>query len=63
MAHASDFLLGEYPRTLDERYRLTLPSELTQTFAPEAGQYAQCILAKKRIGCLSLWPTERRKKS
>jgi transcriptional regulator MraZ len=59
MTQGHDFLLGEYPRTLDERYRLTLPSELTQSFAPEIGQNAQCILAKERSGCLSLWPADR----
>ncbi len=59
MPQASEFLLGEYPRTLDERHRLTLPGELAEPFAVCLNQNAQCILAKERPGCLSLWPAER----
>ncbi len=54
-----EFLLGEFPRTLDERHRLTLPSELAEPFAQALGQNSQCTLAKERVGCLSLWPAER----
>ena len=46
------FILGEYRRTLDERYRLSLPSELGDLLAAES---SDCILAKERPGCLSLW--------
>ena len=56
MSNTSEFLLGEFPRTLDERHRLTLPGELAEPFAAGLGQNAQCILVKERIGCLSLWP-------
>jgi MraZ protein len=59
MSGATDFLLGEFPRTLDERHRLTLPGELAEPFAAALGQTAQCILVKERMGCLSLWPAER----
>jgi MraZ protein len=45
-------ILGELTRTLDERYRLTIPPELVELLAAEDGR---CILAKERPGCLSLW--------
>jgi MraZ protein len=59
MPQAPEFLLGEFPRTLDERHRVTLPSELAEPFANSLGQNAQCIVIKERLGCLSLWPAER----
>jgi MraZ protein len=46
------FITGESKRTLDDRYRLTLPAELAAAVADEEGG---CILAKERAGCLSLW--------
>lgn len=46
----ADFLLGEYRRSLDERYRLVLPAAVADWFS--AGQ---CILAKERPGALSVW--------
>ena len=45
-------ILGEAARTLDERYRLSLPVELVEAIAAES---TKCILAKERPGCLSLW--------
>jgi MraZ protein len=45
-------ILGESTRTLDERFRLTIPPDLAMSLGPEAGQ---CVLAKERPGCLSLW--------
>jgi MraZ protein len=45
-------ILGESTRTLDERYRLSIPTELVSPLADEGGA---CILAKERPGCLSLW--------
>jgi MraZ protein len=48
----SNFLFGEFRRTLDERFRLSIPAELAD---PLAEQGAECILAKERPGCLSLW--------
>src|SRR6186713_1396921 len=59
MPQAPEFLLGEFPRTLDERHRVTLPTELAEPFANSLGQNGQCIVAKERLGCLSLWPAER----
>lgn len=46
------FLTGEHKRTLDERFRLSLPTELATAVTDKAGQ---TILAKERYGCLSLW--------
>lgn len=45
-------IVGEVARTLDERYRLSLPADLLLPLAPEKGA---CFLAKERPGCLSLW--------
>lgn len=52
MAGPAKFILGEYQRTLDDRYRLSIPSELGNALAAES---VDCILAKERPGCLSLW--------
>ena len=49
MAQA-DFLLGEYRRSLDERYRIVLPAAVADWFAS-----GDCILAKERPGALSVW--------
>ena len=49
---ASAFILGEYRRVLDERYRLSIPAELV---GPLTASGADCILAKERSGALSLW--------
>ena len=51
MAEPRDLLLGEFQRTLDERFRLSLPPELAEPL----GEGTDCILAKERVGCLSLW--------
>lgn len=48
-----DILIGEHVRTLDDRFRLSLPAEFTRTLLA-AGQ--SLVLAKERPGCLSLWP-------
>jgi MraZ protein len=45
-------ILGEAVRTLDDRYRLSIPPELAETLA---GESTECILAKERPGCLSVW--------
>ena len=52
MAEAQEFILGEFPRTLDDRHRLSIPLELADQLVAESGA---CILAKERPGCLSLW--------
>jgi MraZ protein len=45
-------ILGEAVRTLDDRYRVSLPAELVDPLAAEAGR---CVIAKEQPGCLSLW--------
>lgn len=45
-------ILGEATRALDERYRLSIPPELLDVLA---ASQSDCILAKERLGCLSLW--------
>ena len=54
MPESRELLLGEFQRTLDERYRLAIPDEL---FAP-LDLAGKCILAKERAGCISLWNPE-----
>lgn len=45
-------LTGEAIRTLDPRFRLSLPAELAEAVG---GAEGECLLAKERPGCLSLW--------
>jgi transcriptional regulator MraZ len=45
-------ILGEAVRTIDQRYRLSIPPELVAALAAKRGE---CFLAKERPGCLSLW--------
>jgi len=52
MSPRQEFILGEFPRNLDERYRLSIPAELVE---PLTSGGPECILAKERPGCLSLW--------
>ncbi len=49
---AGDLLIGEVLRTLDERFRLAIPPELADPLL-DAGP--KLVLAKERVGCLSLW--------
>ena len=55
MTGSQEFLLGEYQRTLDDRYRLSIPNELGDALTAES---TDCILAKERPGCISLWDKE-----
>ena len=52
MGEMKPLILGEFSRRIDERYRLSLPGEFLDTFQPTEGD---CILAKERPGCISLW--------
>lgn len=52
-------LLGEFSRSLDDRYRVSLPNELAEGLAGSGNSEPQCLLAKERPGCLSLWNLER----
>lgn len=45
-------ILGEFQRAMDNRYRLSIPSEMADLLTAEGGD---CILAKERAGALSLW--------
>ena len=53
MTAAADLLIGEFARTLDERFRLAIPPELA---TPLLASGSKLVLAKERAGCLSLWP-------
>ena len=53
---ATALLLGEYRRLLDERFRVSIPPELSDPLLEDS---ADCILAKERVGALSLWPATR----
>ncbi|MGC4001824.1 MAG: division/cell wall cluster transcriptional repressor MraZ [Pirellulales bacterium] len=48
----SSLLTGEFARSLDERFRLSLPADLAD---PLTRSGAECMLVKERPGCLSLW--------
>ncbi|HLA85864.1 MAG TPA: division/cell wall cluster transcriptional repressor MraZ [Thermoguttaceae bacterium] len=52
MTTARDFIVGEFKRVLDERFRLSIPSELADLLTAES---ARCMLTKERVGCLGLW--------
>lgn len=45
-------ILGEFSRRLDDRFRLSLPTELCEQFRPDSGN---CVIVKERSGCVSLW--------
>ena len=49
---SNTLITGELKRTLDERYRLTLPPEFATAISDESGN---TIIVKERAGCLSLW--------
>ena len=49
------FLTGEVKRTIDDRWRVTLPTEFGEGVSSEAGDV---VIAKERSGCLSLWQPE-----
>jgi len=55
MTHQQEFILGEHHRTLDERYRLSIPGELVELLTATR---SECFLAKERPGCISLWSAE-----
>jgi len=52
MSGSQQIILGEFHRALDDRFRLSLPPELTDLLGGEA---VECILAKERRGSISLW--------
>lgn len=48
------FVTGEFKRVIDDRFRITLPTELAEPISDANGDV---IIAKERYGCLSLWRT------
>ncbi|MBI5760954.1 MAG: division/cell wall cluster transcriptional repressor MraZ [Planctomycetales bacterium] len=46
------FVTGEFKRVIDDRFRITLPTELAEPISDANGDV---IVAKERHGCLSLW--------
>jgi len=46
------FITGEVKRTIDDRFRLSLPAEMAEAVTDTNGE---TILSKERFGCLSLW--------
>ena len=55
MSEEQQFIQGEFTRTLGDRFRVTLPTELDKVFKPKNGN---CAIVKERPGCLSLWEAE-----
>lgn len=49
---SESFITGEFKRTVDDRFRVTLPVEMAAVVTDADGL---TILAKERAGCLSLW--------
>ena len=49
------FITGEVKRTIDDRFRLTLPQDFAESISDEQGNV---IVAKERTGCLSLWRSD-----
>ena len=45
-------ITGEVKRTIDDRYRLTLPPEMAKAITDESGK---TVMVKERAGCVSLW--------
>lgn len=56
MSGTESFILGEFQRNLDERNRLSVPSELGDLLVAES---SDCVLVKERAGCISLWSRAR----
>ncbi len=48
----STFITGEIRRTVDERYRVSLPTEMAEAITDANGE---TIVSKERYGCVSLW--------
>lgn len=55
MATEPQPLIGEVRRTIDERFRVSLPKDMAAAVTDAAGI---SICVKERLGCLSLWPAE-----
>jgi MraZ protein len=55
MPDSTRLLLGEFRRTIDERHRVLIPKPLFDLLAADS---VDCMLAKERPGCISLWPAK-----
>jgi len=55
MPDSARLLLGEYCRKVDDRHRVMIPQPLYDLLVVQS---PDCILAKERPGCLSLWPAK-----
>jgi MraZ protein len=53
MVGQATLIVGEFVRTIDDRFRLTLPPELASALSTD--NETACVLAKERDGALSLW--------
>ncbi len=53
---STTLLFGEYRRLLDERFRVSIPAELSESLLADDDE---SILAKERFGALSLWSAAR----
>src|SRR5262245_16428598 len=53
MASDSSLLVGEFMRSVDDRFRVSLPPEFAEVISPQGDSV--CVLAKERYGSLSLW--------
>lgn len=53
MSASERFLVGEFTRTVDDRWRLSLPPELADGLCESEDE--ECMLVKERLGALSLW--------
>ncbi len=49
------FITGELKRTIDDRFRVSLPAEMAEAVSDANGQ---AILTKERYGCISVWKAE-----
>ena len=52
MTETKTLITGEFSRTVDDRYRLSLPDEFKEAFKPDSGK---CVIMKEASGYLSLW--------
>jgi MraZ protein len=51
----AQLITGEFRRSLDDRFRLSLPAEMATAVTDESGE---TILTKEQYGCISLWRAE-----
>ena len=51
MTDEKQLIRGEFRRKLDERFRLSLPSEFVDLFPPKS----DWVIVKERPGCVSIW--------